>query len=455
MTKNNNIEIETTIENSISKTKLTCRKSWKLNLFAVMIGFAMIGGILCVLDILAQRELIKTGEALPKICTYRPEKWKQKKPNPNKFTLTINDPLLGRRYDIKTGSANLVKNHLPYIIADKFKIFIRESDLAKFPSHSKLEDIGMTPDLVDKLERPIIVCLGGSTTFAFLTCRLPTGDFEATGSWAEELSRIMENKRISGTVFCGGSLGYKTSQDLLKLLRDVLEIKPDIVISYGGHNDCGSLTNGYHLYPSHFFWEARQKKIPSDKSFILPNLVRYVRKIAISNQKTDENRMYMGSDEYWGIKSKMSPHEYMIRNWKIMNEICKLHDIEFWGVLQPFLGSSDVTRNNGVLTEKTLNYYSLDDVRCFASSEQLFDCYDRIRPELAQYGYMQDFSGIFDKQTTETIYTYFRDKNKEYRDMCHVNQKGNRIIAENMFQMLFEDKATINLSNENNETITK
>jgi lysophospholipase L1-like esterase len=446
MTKNNNIEIETTTENSISQTKPTSkrRKSWALNLLAVMIGFAMICGVLCILDALAQRELRKTGESMPKICLYRsPAYLKQINPN----TLTINDPLLGPRYDIETGFPNLVKDHLPYVIADKFKIFIRNSDLSKFPSHSKMEDIGMTPDIVAQLERPIIVCLGGSTTFAFLAGHLSTGDWEAAGSWPEELSRIMENKKISGTVFCGGTPAYKTSQDLLKLVRDVLEIKPDIVISYGGANDLGLRTNGYHLYHSPHFVKAVQRNI-SEASFILPNLIYYTRKMLISDQnKSDKSIM---GDEYWGIKSEMSLYEYLIRNWKIMHEICKLHDIKFWGVLQPCVGSTEATRNNSdILTDKTRDSFLNNK---FWSLEQSFDNYDRIRPELAQYSYMHDFSNIFDEQSPETIYVY---QYTDIRDVSHVNQKGNRIIAENMFQMLFENKTTLNISEEKNKTITK
>jgi hypothetical protein len=438
MTKNNNIEIETTTKNSISQTKPIPkrRKSWALNLLAVMIGLAMISGVLCILDILAQRELKKTGEALPKICMYRPAKQ-------NSNSMYIKDPILGYRANIETAFPNLVENHLPYIIADKFKIFIRESDLSKFPSHSKMEDVGMTSDLVAKLERPIIVCLGGSTTFAFLAAKLPTGDREATGSWPEELSRIMENKKISGTVFCGGSNGYKTSQDLLKLIRDVLEIKPNIVISYGGHNDFGTLTHGYHLYNGSHFWKARQSKRYSDVSFILPNLIYYVRKMMISGQiQSDE---YKKDDEYWGIRSNMSIHEYLIRNWKIMNEICKLHDIDFYGVLQPCLGSTEITRNNGIFTDMVRNRYLKDDLRSFYSCEQLFDCYDQIHPEIARYSYTHDFSDIFDELPLETIYAY---SYRGVQDIVHVSQKGNKIVAENMFQMLFEDEITINVSEE-------
>jgi hypothetical protein len=195
-----------------------------LNLLAVMIGFAMICGVLGILDILAQRELKKTNEALPKLFTYR---WKT-----NRTTLFLKDPFLSSFRKIETVFPNLVEDHLPYIIADYFKIFLSQWTVANFPDHSEMKDIGLTPELLDKLERPIIVCLGGSTTDPFLQINLPNGNLLeiATGSWAEELARIMDHKKIQGTVFCGETSGFRTAQDLIKLLRDVLEIKPDIVI---------------------------------------------------------------------------------------------------------------------------------------------------------------------------------------------------------------------------------
>jgi hypothetical protein len=44
--------------------------------------------------------------------------------------------------------------------------------------------------------------------------------------------------------------------------------------------------------------------------------------------------------------------------------------------------------------------------------------------------FMYDFSEIFDDKDLDTIYPY------EF-DCCHVSQEGNRIVAENMFKMLF------------------
>ncbi|MDR1477782.1 MAG: hypothetical protein LBJ00_02445, partial [Planctomycetaceae bacterium] len=145
----------TTQINSQNSPKQSRFKKWMLNLIAVMFGFIVICGVLGVLDILAQRELKKTGEALPKLFLYR---WKSK----DKFWVqydTISkfeayDPLNGPIRDLEKVFPNLVDNYLPYIIANYFKIFVRQSCLPNFESHSQMSPRIVTPDLLDKLERP-------------------------------------------------------------------------------------------------------------------------------------------------------------------------------------------------------------------------------------------------------------------------------------------------------------
>jgi hypothetical protein len=81
----------------------------------------------------------------------------------------------------------------------------------------------------DLWTRPIILTLGGSTT----------DGIRRGHSWPEELSKLMTADGNSGTVVNGGTGGYSSNQELLKLIRDGLEFKPDIVISYSGINDMG------------------------------------------------------------------------------------------------------------------------------------------------------------------------------------------------------------------------
>jgi lysophospholipase L1-like esterase len=294
----------------------------------------------------------------------------------------------------------------------------------------------ITPELLTKLERPFIVCLGGSTTEPFFVVRSGKYSIVANGTWAEELSRIMEKRKIKGTVFCGGMGGYTTANDLLKLLRDVLEIEPDIVISYGGVNDfCRRRDFKMHSYFSYQYTKNKYPKL-YPQYFIFPNLLRYITRMRMKEGLTP-------IELYEGVKSKLNEAEYMIRNWKIMNEVCKLHDINFYAVVQPCVGSTERTRNEKelILEKWQQNNLNNDTLwrNCF---DVLTKNYDLIKNEIPKYNFMYDFSGIFDEQDLSIIYPY--DK-----DYCHVNQKGNRIVAENMFKMLFDNPTPVaNLNNE-------
>jgi hypothetical protein len=165
----------------------------------------------------------------------------------------------------------------------------------------------------------------------------------------------MENQRIRGTIFCGGTAAYTTSNDLLKLLRDVLEIKPDIVISYAGVNDL-SLHKDFKMYNRRYYESYTKVQLP--KYFIFPNLIKYI----VSINKTKNEKRIMPIELYGGVISELNDAEYMIRNWKIMNEICKLHEIKFYGVCQPCVGSTERTRNDeNLISDKWKEDYLHND----------------------------------------------------------------------------------------------
>ncbi len=78
-----------------------------------------------------------------------------------------------------------------------------------------------------------IVALGGSTTESTL---------HYIKGWVQYFTEYLRQNNISAVVYCGGVCAYTSSQELLKLIRDVIPLKPDIVLSYSGNNDL-------HLFP--------------------------------------------------------------------------------------------------------------------------------------------------------------------------------------------------------------
>ena len=77
-------------------------------------------------------------------------------------------------------------------------------------------------------EKYTIVTLGGSTTDPY------TANVK---SWSEFLYMQLKDMGIEVRVVCGGLSGYHSGQEFIKLFRDVLPMKPDMVISYSGIND--------------------------------------------------------------------------------------------------------------------------------------------------------------------------------------------------------------------------
>lgn len=71
-----------------------------------------------------------------------------------------------------------------------------------------------------------IFILGGLTT---------DGALFPFKSWLQFLLDKIGGKNV--TIFNGGVVGYTSTQELIKLLRDVLFLKPDMVIVYDGFND--------------------------------------------------------------------------------------------------------------------------------------------------------------------------------------------------------------------------
>jgi hypothetical protein len=419
-----------------------------LNFVAVIVGFVMICGVLGILDILAQRELRKTGDALPKLFLYRWEHNIKNKYPPvviefakaNQYL--AHDPLIGPTRDLKKVFPNLVDDHLPYVFANYFKIFIRQSCISNFESHSKMQPSITTPELLSKLERPFIICLGGSTTEPFLKTIKEESEGKylavANGTWSEELTRMMENQKICGTVFCGGTGGYTTSSDLLKLLRDVLEIKPNIIISYGGYNDL-IRHRDFQIYTKwifdHYKSNNNYRKSPLPKYFVFPNLIRYL--TSNRNQENMVDGEFTPLELYGGVKSELNEAEYMIRNWVIMNEICKLYDIKFYGVLQPCVGSTERTRNDKkLISDKWFENVLHNDELWRPCFDVLVKNYDLAISEISQYDFLYDFSDIFDGQDLSIIYPYVKDG-------CHVSQAGNCIVAENMFRILFDKSVPV------------
>ncbi len=231
-----------------------------------------------------------------------------------------------------------------------------------------------------------IAILGGSTT---------DGTLFPFKSWPEFLLEKMDNSKI--TIFNGGVVGYTSTQELVKLLRDILYLAPDMVIVYDGFNDIA-------------FEEGRN---PFDFSDI-HRAMEFV----------DENKSKIWLDifaenaaPYTGISPSEDKFRIWLNNIKRMKSICESEGIKFIAFHQPVLYSkSDLTKD-----EKGLLW----------STWRINDCYkwanifrEKVKAVIAACDYIYDLSNIFDNETDV------------YMEDCHVYEKGNNIVADAIYSIV-------------------
>lgn len=254
-----------------------------------------------------------------------------------------------------------------------------------FLGYSRLADVNGFKIMGDyDKKNKNIICLGGSTTDDSLL---------GIKSWPQYLYEMLENDHVLMNVFNGGITGYNSSQELLKLIRDGLELGPSLVISYSGINDfTGQSPALESKYLSNIWEKTIQNSAAADS-------------LSLSH----------------GAKTQLDAAEYWYRNEVIMCNICRGFDIPFLGILQP-----------SIFTKET-EMYSLYEKRALqmkSSKEEIIKRYSKAK-ELVNEGverYIVDFTALFD--LCDDVYA----------DYAHVFERGNKVIAGAIYKTIREKK---------------
>lgn len=231
-----------------------------------------------------------------------------------------------------------------------------------------------------------IAVLGGSTT---------DGTLFPFKSWPEFLLKKMENSKV--TIFNGGVVGYTSTQEFMKLLRDILYLTPDMVIVYDGFNDIA-------------FKEGRN---PFDFS----DIHRAMEFVHENKSKIWLDIFAENAAPYTGICPSEDKFSIWLNNIKRMKGICESEGIKFIAFHQPILYSKpNLTKN-----EKGLLW----------STWRINDCYkwanifrEKVKAVISACDYIYDLSNIFDNETDV------------YMEDCHVYEKGNNIIADAVYRVI-------------------
>ena len=154
-----------------------------------------------------------------------------------------------------------------------------------------------------------IVCLGGSTTDA---------TYNNLRSYSEFLYHRLKDLGIGIRILCGGVIAYNSSQELKKFFRDVLPMKPDIVISYGGYNDyCDIRRLHGHPFATKYQME------------LLQDLCRW--RLLYTEADTPIREITAG------LPDPREPDDIWIDNMRVMSAVCREYGISFFPILQPTL----------------------------------------------------------------------------------------------------------------------
>jgi lysophospholipase L1-like esterase len=207
----------------------------------------------------------------------------------------------------------------------------------------------------------------------------------------------MRSKGVPGTVVNGGTGGYTSNQELLKLIRDGLELRPDIVISYSGVNDRGFY--GELPYPMVHTYQRQllNAKTEARPAAFLPSTIALLQRLF--PQQAD-----VGPNYTLGLGTERSLAEQYVRNMELMNLVSSFENARFFGFIQPCAFCNGENASEGSKSDEYM-----------AATRKL---YNELLPLASRLGFLRD--------ATRALHG-LDDAYQE--DGVHLTPKGDKAIA--------------------------
>lgn len=223
---------------------------------------------------------------------------------------------------------------------------------------------------------PRIMILGGSTT----------DHYYLDSSWVENLYQSLKFRYPEIIIFNGGVAGYTSSQQTLKLLRDIDVLRPTHIISYDGVNEDKFFTIQEHPYISEHIVKVLRTRIP-----IFPNLVELL---------TNPSELNLGP------KNEFSRAQRWHSNHKKMHALSQLQGAQYFGILQPHIWSGKYQMDKREKEQVTLFF-----------KENYEKFYQSVLPLVQEENFLFDGTSFLDEMTGV------------YIDDCHLYPDGQKMIA--------------------------
>ncbi len=234
-----------------------------------------------------------------------------------------------------------------------------------------------------------LAILGGSTSDYHLYLE------KSWPAWLLELAQEAGIKIECTMAATGGNI---SSQELIRLIRDVVWKKPDIVISYSRINDFCGVKN-------HLFTHPYQQTV-FERMALSMEALPYIK-----TNKTKSNGLFSMGECH---EDNLALH--WLANERMMHAVCQEFGIVFYSILQP-----------GIDTKKPKSKFELDIYRL--SEQDNMRAWEKmmedVKPEIPKYPWLYDFTNIFDEMQGEVFW-----------DICHVYGNANRLVAEKILSII-------------------
>lgn len=242
-----------------------------------------------------------------------------------------------------------------------------------------------------------IAALGGSTTDdTAWDCKM----------WPQLLQERLQQEGYSVRVVSGGNSGYHVYQEMLLLLRDVLTMQPDLVVDYSGANQIGGAVVSDYPNVSHY------QKMLFESLALRQNIPFYIGKLT--------------EQVNYGHKNRRSFYQNYVETLDVMEAACHSRGIGFVNYIQP-LSFASYTTWDTVMRERMLNQLLVPV--CNSSIYKEACAFYAEMDSSEKKPYQTDLSRIFDGLEGDV-----------YFDYVHVNEYGNRLVAEAVLRDLTKRK---------------
>ena len=271
----------------------------------------------------------------------------------------------------------------------------------------------------------VIITLGGSTSDGFYK------NFSAGKTYPYYLNKLCQ-KEGNCRVINAGTGGYGSSKELLKLLTEIAPLKLDIshIISLNGINDIRNYSNPNflesikkpYLDSNQIYMLKNQKWIIKNKKpfYLFPNIFSLFFDIEL-NLPQKKNVDYSAPNQNLRFNDHTDVWQF---NIKIMNEISNVLNAKYIVFLQPTIGLegeqskfSNILGKDGEIVKNTL-----EDINYI---ENLRETYQKLKKHCENNSFCIDISDIAPPSSYNV-----------YSNARHHNQKGNEIIASEIFERL-------------------